>query len=1078
MILPPPPQPSHHGQPQPSHLLACWLSLELLAAAAVPEPSDQAQRFIFEAKSQAPLPWQQKSTVTKSSTKTIYYIVYIGQLRFKPAYDELVHLFPDIIYGEERQAKDQSLPMAAIVIDELGQMVNNSLMIPAFPWAYGLARQRALDALASFAEAEQRILNVLLQQLDLDGNSEKTKPSQKIFTHGDFENIVYSLTNIYHLSKASSPPTTKIWIDRYSIQDKNAKAASRDEKAPQIDLLNSFFIRDLHWAAKLARAGQLGLGLRQYLSGTTSAPRRNVLTEPRVLRQTLAPKLMPLSRWPGAGPNKGHPLVLMQQAAVNQIASELSDQGLVAVNGPPGTGKTTLLRDIIAHVVLERAKVLADFATPSLAFQQVKEPHLAGRSYRLSQRLFNFEIVVASSNNNAVENISREIPGIDAMNGEFLDEFDYFRTISDMLAQGNGEKPKDADRPAKDLKTWGLVAAILGNSSNRRAFASRFWFGKEDEHFRGLLQTALNDHGDPATATTFGMAAAGPVAALERWQQARADFQAKLATSAAYQRQAQAVHHACEQLPLAHEQMQQAQARLVAAEGTLATSSLNAVQAQNNALAAKAGLNNAEQAVITLKQAGGAWFWQLLTRLFWPRRYRSWRERLSGAVVAHTQAQNAQSAADQQWRQCQISFLRATTQAQSAQAEYSACCQRVEGLQASLAAHSAMFGQNLADAAFWQQADHIQQQRSPWTSAAWQEARSALFVASFRLQRAFIEAAAAPIMANLSVMVDVLSGKKPKLNDKGLMRSFWATFFLVIPVVSTTFASFDRLFTDVNPEELGWLLIDEAGQATPQAAVGAILRARRTVVVGDPRQIPPVVSLPERLVEGIAQHFAVSSEWLAPLASAQSCADQASWLGATIEETWVGLPLRVHRRCDSPMFEISNQIAYNGMMVQGKAMSNTPSPIERALGPSRWIDVPYRQANNDSKWQPLEGVMVQRCLDQLLQAGVNFDDIFIISPFRQVRAGLGRLLGAAWKDHIGTIHTFQGRENEAVILVMGAASSHHHGARAWVGAAPNIINVAVSRAKRNLYVIGDLEQWRSIGVVKTMIDYLSIKKPQ
>ena len=82
---------------------------------------------------------------------------------------------------------------------------------------------------------------------------------------------------------------------------------------------------------------------------------------------------------------------------------------------------------------------------------------------------------------------------------------------------------------------------------------------------------------------------------------------------------------------------------------------------------------------------------------------------------------------------------------------------------------------------------------------------------------------------------------------------------------------------------------------------------------------------------------------------------------------------------------------------------------------------------------------------------VSFDRIYVLSPFRDVvaqcrhLAGRGLRAGDFADQHIGTVHTMQGREADAVVLVLGTDRSRAKKARDWAARPANLLNVAVSR---------------------------------
>ncbi len=175
-----------------------------------------------------------------------------------------------------------------------------------------------------------------------------------------------------------------------------------NSQPPEPLLLNSFFLKDLGAAKLLFSEGRATSNLRRYVGSEIPAVRHDLLHDDGALEALVAPSLIPPARWPGP---QRHSLVLLQQAAVNLAFRELRDTGILAVNGPPGTGKTTLLRDLVAGIVTARAEVMVGFDDPATAFSHSGEKLKVGQVwlhlYRLDKSVKGFEMLVASSNNMA-----------------------------------------------------------------------------------------------------------------------------------------------------------------------------------------------------------------------------------------------------------------------------------------------------------------------------------------------------------------------------------------------------------------------------------------------------------------------------------------------------------------------------------------------------------------------------------------------------------------------------------------------------------------------------------------------------
>ncbi|MCJ7841648.1 DNA2/NAM7 family helicase [Lederbergia sp. NSJ-179] len=356
--------------------------------------------------------------------------------------------------------------------------------------------------------------------------------------------------------------------------------------------------------------------------------------------------------------------------------------------------------------------------------------------------------------------------------------------------------------------------------------------------------------------------------------------------------------------------------------------------------------------------------------------------------------------------------------------------------------------------------------------------RSKLFGLAMEQYEQFIYTHFEKIKKNMELAQQyIVNGRHPLSEDinnekrQAFIQAMFDTVFLISPILSSTFASIASFLKDLKKEDIGWLFIDEAGQASPQSAVGAIWRSKRAVVVGDPLQIPPVVTLSHDQLKFIATNGVGMDEKAAyfhkvtrPEASAQEYADLNNKYGGQMEDDrgnriWLGCPLRVHRRCADPMFTICNKTTYQNKMLYGTKHDKLE---DGKVYTSQWLHVPGQTAQKGDHF-------VQEQAEQAFKIAQDYVEeyphktCFMITPFMSVKQGLERMNKqmSVCNVKIGTVHTFQGKEAPLVLLVLGV-NDGENGPLRWASDTPNLLNVAASRAKEYFVVIGNKETWGKV----------------
>lgn len=329
-----------------------------------------------------------------------------------------------------------------------------------------------------------------------------------------------------------------------------------------------------------------------------------------------------------------------------------------------------------------------------------------------------------------------------------------------------------------------------------------------------------------------------------------------------------------------------------------------------------------------------------------------------------------------------------------------------------------------------------------------------------------------------------LNSVRPRFDKKeNAIQKRTSEFLSEYPVVLTTCHSIRRNLSERHL--LDWVIIDEATQVNLHAAVLAMSKARNVVVVGDLKQLGPIIDQrlkdaaipPPHPVYDVTEHSILSSV--------------TELYGQILPRTM----LREHYRCAPEIIEFCNKMFYNGELIAMKAKSSDdkwPTLMVRKTPPGnhmrtlhRALDKgTYSQREIDTVEELMGGVVEGVDFRGLLGGEESGSDYMlgIATPYRLQADRVGEaiystddLLETSVKSE--TIHKFQGRGAKAMILSTVVDESRVGHMKLRFVDDQRMVNVAVSRAKEKFILVTNHDEVPRSKIIKALIDYVRFQNP-
>jgi AAA domain len=332
----------------------------------------------------------------------------------------------------------------------------------------------------------------------------------------------------------------------------------------------------------------------------------------------------------------------------------------------------------------------------------------------------------------------------------------------------------------------------------------------------------------------------------------------------------------------------------------------------------------------------------------------------------------------------------------------------------------------------------------------------------------------------LRMLRDVAGGARDGNRDafKNLMRQYYRLFLKVarhLPAWAVTSLS-ARGRLPLEPATFDLAIIDEASQCDIASAIPLLYRAKRAVIIGDPKQLTHIARI-GRAEDGLLldrhgllearANWAYATNSLYDLASSLVGPDQI-------------VMLRDHFRSHRAIIGFSNAVFYDGRLRMATRVGSLRRPQRNGQPEAAvtWHNVPGKvlRPREGGAVNPAEAEAVVRQLRRMVLDLGYTGSIGVVSPFRaqanrikqlvQIDDMLSKRLYA--QDFVAdTANGFQGDERDVMLFSPVVSDQTPPGALWFLRNEPNLFNVAVTRARAALIVVGDHSE-----ALRSKVDYL------